>query len=246
MNSDRITLTQSQVESYESEGYLVVHDLLSPQEVEDFLEAESQRDPEAEPIGLRGHTQDAARDYLARHPRIVSVVHQLIGGRPHIVQTMFMAKNPGGTTGVALHQDTHYIKNDPNTLMACWIAFSDTSPENGGLCVVPGSNKRGLLNAGRVRDTAQHTAWDNTYDMSDPDGREWQRPMHSFDIAEIEEDELARLTVPAGAGVFFTGMTAHGSFANESQDRGRLAFATHYVREETWIYRKDVQETVPV
>ena len=41
-------------------------------------------------------------------------------------------------------------------------------------------------------------------------------------------------------------MTAHGSYANESQDSERLAFATHYVREDTWIYRRDIQETVPV
>jgi ectoine hydroxylase-related dioxygenase (phytanoyl-CoA dioxygenase family) len=214
--------------------------------VAQFLEAERRRDEDDEPLDLRGHTRDAARDYLARHPRITSVVQQLIGGRPRIVQTMFMAKHPGGATGVALHQDTHYIKNEPNTLMACWIAFSDTGPDNGGLCVLPGSNNAGLLSAGRVRDTEQHTAWDNIYDMSDPDGREWQQPMHSFDIAEIEEKELARLTVPPGAGVFFTGMTAHGSYANESRDRERLAFATHYVREETWVYRKDIQETVPV
>ncbi len=31
-------------------------------------------------------------------------------------------------------------------------------------------------------------------------------------------------------GVFFTSLTIHGSFANPSTDRPRLAFATHYVR----------------
>ena len=83
MNNDHITLTPSQVESYKSEGYLVVHNLLSPQEVEEFLEAERSRDPDGEPLDLRGHTRDAARNHLARHPSITSVVQQLIGGRPH-------------------------------------------------------------------------------------------------------------------------------------------------------------------
>ena len=53
---------------------------------------------------------------------------------------MYMDKKPKGGIGVALHQDTHYIRNDPNTLMACWIALSKTEPENGGWYVVPGSH----------------------------------------------------------------------------------------------------------
>ncbi len=130
--------------------------------------------------------------------------------------------------------------------MACWLAFSDTGPDNGGLCVVPGSNNRGLLTADRVRDAAEHASWDTEYAMSAPDGREWVEQMHSFEIQGIADEEIRRLRVPPGAGVFFTGMTVHGSFANRSDDRERLAFATHYVREETWVYRKDIQDTVPV
>jgi hypothetical protein len=32
---------------------------------------------------------------------------------------------------------------------------------------------------------------------------------------------------------------------SQSAQRQRLAFATHYVRQETWLFRQDVQETVP-
>ena len=41
-------------------------------------------------------------------------------------------------------------------------------------------------------------------------------------------------------------MTIHGSFANKSINRPRLVFATHYIKEGTWIYRKDIQETTKV
>jgi ectoine hydroxylase-related dioxygenase (phytanoyl-CoA dioxygenase family) len=68
---------------------------------------------------------------------------------------MYMAKKPLGGTGVALHQDTHYIRNEPNTLMACGIACNDTGADNGGLCVVPGSHKQGLFTAGEVRESDQ-------------------------------------------------------------------------------------------
>jgi ectoine hydroxylase-related dioxygenase (phytanoyl-CoA dioxygenase family) len=52
--------------------------------------------------------------------------------------------------------------------------------------------------------------------------------------------------VAKGSAVFFTGLTVHGSYANHTPNRPRRAFATHYVGEETWLYRCDVQETEPV
>ncbi len=245
MSADH-TLSNSQIEGFSTAGYLVVENLLSPKEVEDFLENERRTKEDPGPDDLRHHTRDPAWEYVTGHPRITAIVRRLIGGNPRVVQSMYMAKQPEGGTGIALHQDTHYIRNEPNTLMACWLAFSETGPDNGGLCVVSGSNHRGLLAADQVRDTRQHASWEREYAMSDRDGLEWTETMHSFDIPGISQDELTRLTVPLGGGVFFTGMTIHGSFANESEDRERLAFATHYVREETWVYRRDIQETVPV
>ncbi len=152
----------------------------------------------------------------------------------------------GGGTGIALHQDTHYLRNEPNTLMACWIALSDTDPDNGGLCVVPSSNHKGLYDFTKVRDEGEHTSWEKPYPMRDRDGKEWEELMHSFDILGVEEDEIEQLTVAKGSAVFFTGLTVHGSYANHTPDRPRRAFATHYVGEETWLYRCDVQETEPV
>jgi ectoine hydroxylase-related dioxygenase (phytanoyl-CoA dioxygenase family) len=51
---------------------------------------------------------------------------------------MYLNKTQENNLGIALHQDTHYIPNTPNTLLACWIALSDTDETNGGLFVVPG------------------------------------------------------------------------------------------------------------
>lgn len=78
---------------------------------------------------------------------------------------------------------------------------------------------------------------------------QWAAIAHNRHIAAIvgvDDEEILRLTVPAGSGVFFTGMTVHGSFANRSADRPRRAFATHFVGEKTWIYRRDLQDSVPV
>ena len=68
--------------------------------------------------------------------------------------------------------------------------------------------------------------------------------MYSFDIHAYSENEVTKLEVPAGSGVFFTSLTIHGSYANRAQDHPRLAFATHFVKKGTWVYRKDLQDMV--
>lgn len=232
---------------YEENGYLVVPDLLTQAEVDAFLAAQDREVPEAvRGLGLRRYTADDSWASLARHPRVAGTVRELMGGDPRIVQTMYMAKSPEGGTGVALHQDTHYIRNEPNTLMACWIALSDTDRENGGLCVVPGSHKRPLYDTAPPTDASEHAAWEKDYEMRGPDGKVWVEPMHSHEVAGLDADEIEYLVVPRGGGVFFTSMTIHGSFSNQSGSRPRLAFATHYVKEGTWVYRTDIQDTVPV
>ena len=70
--------------------------------------------------------------------------------------------------------------------------------------------------------------------------------MYSYEIDDLDESSVVRLSVPKGAGVFFTGLTIHGSYANTSPDRPRKAWAVHYVRDGTWLFRCDVQETMSV
>lgn len=245
MSTSAAPLSDQQVATFHSQGYLVVKDLLTKEEVDHFVRYEAAADQPG-PRGLQNHKTDTEWSHIAQHPRIVAIVRQLGRSEPHIVQTMYMNKAPEGGTGVALHQDTHYIRNEPNTLMACWLALSDTDAENGGLCVVPGSNNKGLYSFEKVRDTSEHASWEQAYAMSDRDGKSWDETMHSFDITGLREEEIVRLSVPSGAGVFFTGMTIHGSFANRSADRPRRAFAIHYIQQGTWIYRRDLQETQPI
>jgi phytanoyl-CoA hydroxylase len=239
-------LCDEQRSLYESDGYLVVEDLLTGDEVDVFLEAQDKpADPDVKALRLRRHTGDGSWNAIASHPKIAGMVGELLDGPPQIVQTMFMAKQPDGGTGIALHQDTHYIRNEPNTLMACWVALSETDRDNGGLCVVPRSHKRPLYKTRPPSDNTQHASWTNEYAMRGSDGKEWVETMHSHEVDGLDPSEIVFLAVPRGGGVFFTSMTVHGSFANRSSDRKRFAFATHYVKEQTWVYRRDIQETVP-
>jgi phytanoyl-CoA hydroxylase len=238
-------ISPQQLEQYRRDGYLIVEDLLTDDEIDAFL-ANHTKEKEIT-WGLHGHARDAQCRHIATHPRVVGIVRRMLGGEQiRIVQTMYLNKSPQGGQGIALHQDTHYLPSEPNTLMACWIALTDTGAENGGLCVVPGSHAGGLRETHRTENEKEHMNWISEYDMRDRDGREWKQKMFAFEIDGLDESKVKRLTVPKGAGVFFTGLTIHGSFSNQSVDKPRRAFATHYVKEGTWLFRKDVQETMPI
>jgi ectoine hydroxylase-related dioxygenase (phytanoyl-CoA dioxygenase family) len=238
-------LRAEQIDHFQTEGYVVVEDLLTEEEASCFLNHLAQEDS-AGAYGLHGHLRDPEYRSLATHPRVAGAAAQILGGRVRVVQTMLLNKAPQGGKGIALHQDSHYLPNEPNTLMACWLAFTDTDPANGGLCVVPGSHRRGLRTARKNENAEEHASWETTYGMRDRDGREWSQTMFSFQITDLEPESIVRLTVPRGGGVFFTGMTIHGSFSNQSADRPRTAWAVHYVREDTWLYRQDVQDAMLV
>lgn len=239
-------LTQQELDKYSRDGFLVVPGLLTEQEVDRFVVYESGEDPK-----WRGHLDNHKRDpqwrAVATHPQIAGVARQILAAEPRIVQTMYLEKFPEQESrGTALHQDTHYLPTDPNTLMACWLAMSDTDGENGGLCVLPGSHTRGLYQTHKATSTKDHQVWETEHLMRDRNGREWKHVFYSFEIDGIDSSHMTFLHVPKGAGVFFSGMTIHGSYANRSKDRVRRAFATHFVADGTWVLRADVQETFAV
>src|SRR5438046_1549810 len=130
-------LTDAQLAQYRHDGYLVVRDLLTPAEVDAYLGHMSKPRPAAGHLELHSNPADPQSKYLAHHPRITAIARQISQGPLRIVQTMALDKVPSGGIGIALHQDTHYLPSEPNTLMACWLAMTDTDADNGGFCVAP-------------------------------------------------------------------------------------------------------------
>lgn len=247
--TEPMSLSDEQIAQYQRDGYLIVHDLLTEEEVDAFVAYEAQDKPDGWIENLRHHVDDPKWEAIAKHPNVVNIARQLVGSTPQIVQTMYMERPPAGDAevggkGVALHQDLHYLPTEPPTLMACWMAMNDTDAGNGGLCVVPGSHKRGLLDAVQ-NDNEDQDSWEMNHIMRTRDGEEWTQRFFSFDIPGLQDSEVVRLTVPKGAGVFFDGLTIHGSYGNRSKDRYRRAIATHYVAEGSWVLRTDVQDLVP-
>lgn len=212
-------------EQWDRDGYVLVRGLFSPSEVErirdHFMEWNaSDRKEDFDKVDPTG------QDPLAQYPRIIhphrkdklsldfmlderirQVLVDLLDEEPLAAQTMFYFKPPTAR-GQALHQDQMYLRAEPGTCVAAWLAIDDCDEENGCMEIVPGSQKLPLL---------CHV---------DADLNE------SFTSRKVPVPE-GYAPIPAlmkaGDVLFFHGSLIHGSGANRSQDRFRRALIGHYI-----------------
>jgi len=225
-------MTDVLAEIYRREGIVQVPQLLSTAEVERIRTVFMQQVAADHSLAIDDGVPDD--DPLARYPRfvhphrrpdveagqialelmldsrILDVVTALIG--PALgAQSMFYFKPPGAR-GQALHQDNTFLRADPETCLAAWIAIDDVDAENGGLAVVPGSHQTELV-CPEPADLAE-----------------------SFTDAEVPiPDGLRKVQTKMRAGdvLFFHGSVVHGSRPNSSTDRFRRSLIFHYIPEES-------------
>jgi phytanoyl-CoA hydroxylase len=143
-------------------------------------------------------------------PRIRDGLTALLGEEPYAVQTMLYFKPPGAR-GQALHQDQFYLRVQPGTCMAAWMALDRCDEENGCLLVVPGTHDLPLLCVERADTTQSFT--DTTVPI--PQGM-----------------SPAPVRLQPGDVLFFNGSLVHGSGPNVSADRFRRSLIGHYIAGE--------------
>lgn len=139
--------------------------------------------------------------------RLGEVFRQLLGDAPLAVQTMLYFK-PAGARGQALHQDQYYLRVQPGTCVAAWMALDDCDEENGCLQVVPGTHTLPLLCPTDANTKESFT--DVTVPLS----------------SDMQPEPII---MKAGDVLFFNGQLIHGSFPNRSQNRFRRALIGHYI-----------------
>jgi ectoine hydroxylase-related dioxygenase (phytanoyl-CoA dioxygenase family) len=221
-------LSPEQVQFYQEQGYLIVPQLFSQPEVDFFkqhYEAMRLRETptqnksandtayqEADPLLtyprlMQPHRRDEASLQWLIDARLNQCMTALLGEEPFAVQTMFYFK-PAGARGQALHQDQYYLRVQPGTCMAAWMAVDDCDEENGCLRVVPGSHTWPLLCT--VEADTNQSFTDVTVPL--PDGM-----------------DAVPAIMTAGDVLFFNGQIVHGSLPNISQNRFRRALIGHYL-----------------
>ena len=211
--------------SFSDDGYQVARGLFSADEAaalrEHVMSVRRRHRDRHDLVGVDA----GARDPLRRYPRMAQLhrwddttlrwlldarlreaLTALLGAEPYAVQSMVYFK-PAGSRGQALHQDNFYLRAEPGTCMAAWLALDAADEENGCMMVVPGSHRWPVLCTEKADTTVSFT--DVTVPLAG------QRPVP--------------VRMDPGDVLFFNGSLVHGSFPNTSTDRFRRALIGHYV-----------------
>src|SRR3954451_5512744 len=219
-------LTEQHKREYEENGFVVVKGLFSSEEVERYREHFMTLRKHGTYPGDTAGVDVKSNDPLKRYPRMIHMhrwdelslqwmiderinacLSGLLGREPYAVQTMLYFK-PGGARGQALHQDNFYLRAQPGTCMAAWMALDDCEEENGCIQIVPGSHKWPLLCTEKADTSVSFT---------------------DVTVPVPEDQEVRPVIMEAGDVLFFNGTLVHGSFPNTSKDRFRRALIGHYI-----------------
>jgi ectoine hydroxylase len=164
------SLEPGQVASYEKDGFLILPEFFSPQEVELFLKEFYRLGQLPELQGreelIREPDSDVARslfnphrfsnlfDRLSRDRRILDKVTQLLGSRAYIHHGRINTKLAYSGKSFPWHSDFetwHAEDGMPNCrVVTGWIMLTENNEFNGPLYLVPGSHKRYVSCSGRT------------------------------------------------------------------------------------------------
>ena len=164
----------------------------------------------AGPLRHKSHLLFTWLNDLVRHPRILDAVEDIIGPNILCWGSSFFIKEPRNPGFVSWHQDSTYWGLDPADVITAWVAFTDSTPANGAMRVVP----------------ATHT-------MEQIPHRDTFRPENLLSRGqEIEVDvddrQAVMLELEAGEMSLHHVRLIHGSDPNPSDQR-RIGFAIRYI-----------------
>ncbi|MEX3102498.1 MULTISPECIES: phytanoyl-CoA dioxygenase family protein [unclassified Streptomyces] len=217
------------LDRFQQDGYAVVRGLFSYDEVErvraEFaaLQAAGREVPghfrpragddplDAYPRVMQPHEiNEVAREMLL-DARLRGVLEELLGEEVLAAQSMFYFKPPGAR-GQALHQDNFYLRVEPGTCVAAWVACDDIDRDNGGLEVVPGTHLLDLFCPEEADESVSFA-------------REYVAPPPGLSAVPVD--------MAPGDVLFFNGSLVHGSQPNRTAGRFRRSFIGHYVGRST-------------
>ncbi len=224
-------LTDDELATYRSDGFVVVENLISAEEVAG-LQARIReythkgRSTEKvrvwiEPRVERGemsveHPGDGIRkidglvendelyNKLALHPNILGMFQQILGPDIKMHRNSLLLKPPEVGSQKGMHQDSPYWPIEPMDLCSCWFAIDDATEENGCMGALPGAHKNGPLPHVNVTDD------------------------FVVDEGHYDFDDMVLVPVPAGGGLFFHSLLPHYTAPNHSE-RWRRAIALSYM-----------------
>ncbi|MFN0123151.1 MAG: phytanoyl-CoA dioxygenase family protein [Blastocatellia bacterium] len=222
---------------YQQQGYLAIQNAFTPAEMQDAIDGLTDlvagKRPDFHVIQYRAEVRDqlatmttaekfnhirklgtfteydARLKAIAQHPRLISLLHRILGAAPHMFQSMALIKPPRGREK-PWHQDHAYFTLPIDAPVAgVWIALEQATAENGCMRVLPGWHKRGPFTHFQIRD--------------------WQL---CDDESRVFKNECRAVPLDPGGMLIFDSYLPHGTPANDTP-RGRKALQYHYVAADT-------------
>ncbi len=144
------------------------------------------------------------------NPVILDYVEDVLGPNFFLWGSNFFIKSPRSLSTVGWHQDAYYWPLDPHESLTVWLAFDDSTTENGAMTVIPGSHTAGLLKHIRAQET------DSVL-------------MLECERGQFREDSVVPVTLRAGEISMHDDKLVHGSPANPS-DLRRAGLTIRYSR----------------
>ena len=210
-------LTQSQLETFDRDGYLFFPSLFRPEEIKVLLDEVPALYAQRRPENVREKTGDVVRTNfaahlysapfarLARHPRMVEPVTQVFGEDVYMHQFKINGKQAFDGDVWQWHQDYGTWSNDDQMpearAMNVAIFLDEVNEFNGPLMFIPGSHKLGVLDAAHDTSTTSYPLW----------------VISSETIKKlVDRGGIVAPKGPAGSMILFHGCLVHASSSNLS------------------------------
>jgi len=229
---------------FESDGYLVVDGLLSPDEVArsiheiERLHTVARIDPgqdfEVEPFAKNSEEEGRLIlrkmertwkysewfDAMARHPQLVPILTEILGPQLLLFRSTLMLKPARHGSIHGFHQDTSYWPMDPPHLVTVSIALTDATPDNGCIQVIPGSHTWG------------------TRDIEEWGGIARDQSSTLTDRKDIDTSAAIHVPLKAGSALFFHSAVVHGSGPNRSSNPRNTALYAYFTPDVKYVPRQ--------
>jgi len=207
-------LSAEAIAQYERDGYYFPVRVLSPEEAgrcRDRLE-QVERDlggPLRGVYRIKPHLLFTWLAELVRHPALLDAVEDVLGPDILCWNTSFFTKEARSPGFVSWHQDATYWGLSEPDVVTAWVAFTDSTPVNGNMRVIPASHRAPLTHA-------------DTFHPDNPLSRGQEITV------EVDEAQAVDITLRAGEMSLHHVLLVHGSGANPTEDR-RIGFAIRYI-----------------
>lgn len=221
-------LTQTQVDQFDSDGYVVVNDIFTSSELRELVEITDVAQAEAAALLAAQPNERIAISELGaitfagqlasrtpeihkfvKNTKIMGVCRDLVGPDVRMYHDQAVYKQIEKPRRFPWHQDNGYLFVEPQHYLTCWIALNDATVENGCPQIVSGLHKKGTLSH-YIVPTLGYECFEN--------------PQTSPKVAEIK----------AGGAVFFSSLTPHLTGPNCSNNV-RKAYIVQYARHDAIV-----------